>query len=362
MITPPGVQQVFEQVQQHGGLEPGWENKLDLTVEQIVDVQPWYVRTMIGFGSWLASLLIIVSILAGTGSYERGGVAIGLGLIFIIGATALRRASSHDFTIQMALAFCLAGQGLLLYGMSDRYLSFVSLLYVIVLLQVIMIFIYPDRILRFLSVMFGVQAIVLLLFKANAQEWLHGLVFGLLMAFLLLEKNSYALIERGWYERVAPVMYGLLIAALAVLMLSTIYILPELRVQMTFFPYPWVSAVLSGLLFVAVIADILRRQNASTQIVTASLVMSVIFVLASLQMPGLIVACLLILLGFDRSLKLVTTLGFSFLTIFLAAWFYGLEVTLLVKSASLVAAGAVLLLIRFGSRHGFSDNNEADHA
>jgi len=362
MSTSTDVQQVFEQLQQEGMLDQGWENKLDRATEQIVDVQPWYVRTMIGFGSWIASLLLIVSILASTRSYERVTFALIAGLIFIIGATILRRASSHDFTVQMALAFCLAGQGILLYGIGDRHLSFESLLFVVILLQVLMVFIYPDRILRFLSVLFSVQAFVLLLFKGNAQEWLHGLVFGLLLAFLLLEKNTCQLIERGWYERVAPVMYGLLIAALVVLMLSTIYILPELGTRMRFFPYPWVSAVLSGLLFIAVIADILRRQSARAQVRLISLVMAVIFTLASLQMPGLIVASLLILLGYDRSLKLVLTLGFAFLTVFLVAWFYGLEVTLLTKSASLVSAGAVLFLIRFGIRHWLTDNSEIQHA
>ena len=362
MSTPTGVQQVFEQLQQEDVLEPDWQNKLDLAVEQIIDVQPWYVRAMIGFGSWMASLLLIVSILAGMNVYERDTAALGLGLVFIIAATIFRWASSHDFSVQMALAFCLAGQGVFLFGMYGYYDSFVALLYVVILMQVILVFIYPDRILRFLSVLFSVQAIVLLLFKGNAQEWLHGLVFGLLLVFLLLEKNIFQLIENGWYERLAPVMYGLLVSALAVLMLSTIYILPELSTRMHFFPYPWISAVLSGLLFVAVIFDILRRQNTNPQVRLISLVMAVIFVLASLQMPGLIVACLLILLGYDRSLKLVLTLGLAFLTVFLTAWFYGLEVTLMLKSASLVLAGAVLLLMRFGMRHWLSHSSEAQHA
>ena len=150
MNAPTDVQHVFEQLQQEGVLEPGWQNKLDMAVDRIIDVQPWYVRTMIGFGSWIASLLLIVSILAGMDVYEKNFVAIILGLFFIIGATTLRWASSHDFTIQMALAFCLAGQGLFLFGIGDQYLSFESRLYVFVLMQVIIVFVYPDRKLRLL--------------------------------------------------------------------------------------------------------------------------------------------------------------------------------------------------------------------
>lgn len=356
------IQDVFEKLQQEGALEQGWQDKLGLAIEQSADVQPWYVRGMIGFGAWLASLLLIISILAGLGAYESDIVAMITGLVIVVVATAIRRVSTHDFATQMTLAFCLAGQGLFLFGMYEQVHSFEYILYTVVVTQPLMMMVYPDRIFRFLSVLFCVQAIVLLLFRWNAQEWLHLLMFSLLLTFLLMEKNAFLLIARGWYERLVPIVYGLLTAALGILMLSTVYILPELSTQTRFFPYPWLSAVLSAPLLIAVIACSLRRQNARQHVWFVCMTMAVLFVLASLQMPGLVVACLLVLLGYERSLRPVLAIGIVFLVVFLVAWFYGLEVSLLAKSVSLVLSGALLVLLRYGLRRWYKDGSEVRHA
>lgn len=356
------VQYVFEKLQQEGELEQDWQDKLDLAIEQSSDVQPWYVRGMIGFGAWLASLLLIISILAGLGTYQNDIVAMTTGLVIVAMATVLRRLSVHDFATQMTLAFCLAGQGLFLFGLYEQWHDFENVLYAVVLTQPLMIMVYPDKIFRFLSVLFCVQAIVLLLFKWNAQEWLHILMFGLLLAFLLQEKNAFLLVARGWYERLVPIAYGLLTAALAILMLSTVYILPELSTRTQFFPYPWLSALLSGPLLIAVIACSLRRQNADQTVWLSCMTMAVLFVLASLQMPGLVVACLLVLLGYERSLRPVLAIGIVFLVVFLTTWFYGLEVSLPAKSISLVSSGALLVLFRYGLRRWYQDGSEVRHA
>jgi hypothetical protein len=60
--------------------------------------------------------------------------------------------------------------------------------------------------------------------------------------------------------------------------------------------------------------------------------------------PGLILAPIVILLGIHIVRTTFVGAGIGFFALFLAAFFYGIEVTLLIKSQLLIAGGAALLL------------------
>ena len=80
------------------GLLAAHADEVDRILDAMTDVQPWYVGTMIGFGAWLASLLLI-GFVAGIGINFDGGVAI-IGLFFVALGVYLRRTSAGDFAVQ----------------------------------------------------------------------------------------------------------------------------------------------------------------------------------------------------------------------------------------------------------------------
>ena len=63
--------------------------------------------------------------------------------------------------------------------------------------------------------------------------------------------------------------------------------------------------------------------------------------------PGILGALLVLGLGYQRRDRLLSGLAVLFLAVFLSAYYYHLELTLLEKSAALAASGAVLLLFAF---------------
>jgi uncharacterized membrane protein len=68
--------------------------------------------------------------------------------------------------------------------------------------------------------------------------------------------------------------------------------------------------------------------------------------LPALWTPGILAAVIVIVLGFRRGNRLLLGLGAAFLVVFLIAFYYYLDVTLLVKSLLLLATGLLLLGLR----------------
>jgi uncharacterized membrane protein len=68
--------------------------------------------------------------------------------------------------------------------------------------------------------------------------------------------------------------------------------------------------------------------------------------LPALWTPGVLAAVIVIVLGFQRGNRLLLGLGSVFLVIFLIAFYYHLDISLLQKSLILVATGLLLLGLR----------------
>ncbi len=66
-----------------------------------------------------------------------------------------------------------------------------------------------------------------------------------------------------------------------------------------------------------------------------------------LMTPGITAAILVLVLGFQRGQRVLMGLALVFLAVFLIAFYYHLDVTLLVKSGILAASGIVLLGMRW---------------
>jgi uncharacterized membrane protein len=345
-------QQVFDQLADEGLLETGWEqNVRDVLVEEHNE-QPWYVRVMVGFSAWLASWMLI-GFVVGAAVVESEQATLIMGVILVVGAVFARCVSDNDFMTQMALAVSLAGEGLIVFAVYEISDSFEATMFSFIFLEAVLVAFYPDAVHRFLSSASIFGALAGLLYKWELQSLLHVIVIGGAAGFIAMVFYERGFLARGQGQLVLPVKWGVLFGQLGVLMLSTIYVLPELGRDFEFFPFRWVSTLGLGVLLLFLIYRLERSGYFTLARNGKAIVYGACFVLivAVLKAPGLIMALLLLLLGFARSDRVLLGVAIGFFVVFLAAFFYGIEVTLLTKSLVLVAAGALLLVARIVLKH-----------
>ena len=346
-ITVPDV---IRQLAGEGLLDEAGKARADAFVESRTFLQPWYIRTMVGFGAWLASLLLIGFVAGFTIAFE-GGYAI-VGLAFIVAAIFVRRKNDNDFLVQASLAVSLAGQALLAWGIVDALGSdnFEVFLMLGVVLSTVMFVIFPDRIHRVLMVLFVAASATALLYfwKFNAVVPVVGPM--LAAAVVYLHGRQSDLIANGYGQYVRPLMNGLMLSAFGVLLLSTVYILPELgTVEPQIYPRPWISTVLFGGMLLYMGAKIGSNPTDSISSGGRQVIalLMVIVIGASWFAPGLVLALIVVELGAASGHKSFIGAGIAFFAVFLATYFYGIEITLRTKSLTLVGAGVVVLLARW---------------
>lgn len=344
------VTDVISQIAAEGLLDEAGKARADAFVESRTFLQPWYIRTMVGFGAWLASLLLI-GFVAGFTIALVGGYAI-VGLVFIVAAIFVRRKNDNDFLVQGTLAVSLAGQALLAWGIVEALgnNNFEVFLMLSIVLSAVMFVVFPDRIHRVLMVLFFVTSATALLYHWELNVVVPVLGPMLTASVILLHDRRSVLIADGYGDYVRPLMNGLMLSAFGVLLLSTAYILPELgTVDPQIYPRPWISTVLFGviLLFLAakIVANLTESMSTASRRVIGTLM--VIVVGASWFAPGLVLALIIVMLGAASGHRSFIVAGIAFFAVFLATYFYGIEVTLRTKSMTLVATGAAILLARW---------------
>lgn len=315
---------------------------------------PWWLALLQGIAAWIASLLIISSffaplLLLGEGPLGRGvaGTVLLAVAVWLFGRASL-------FTGQMALALSLAGQALVVSVMFDglgafagqpRPIAAVGLLvaagmmvpYSTVLHRTVCallvagnaaILIGPGDPLVIYALFLATVAVGLWLWRsawaawsraAVLKAWAHALTLMSLVSawFVAVEPSLGAMLLPGQLTNAGPPAPALYPAGVAVLLLLTV---------------AWLS-----------------RGAPSTQR-AAAIGAAAIYVLAAWNAPGLVVSAAILLAVFHACHRPWIALSLLAALVYLGRFYYGLESTLLVKSAALAATGVVLLGLQFGLR------------
>ena len=311
--------------------------------------QPWYIRAMVGFGAWLASLLLI-GFVASFGLVMDGGYAF-IGLLLIAAAILLRHRSENDFLVQCALATSLAGQALAAYGYAKMIglEEFEVFLGVVLVVSSALFFLFPDRIHRVLMVLLAAGSVTTLCYvrEMNALVPLLGPAFT--AALILLQRKVPDLVATRLSIFVRPLMNGFMLSAFGVLLISTAYVLPELGLERQLYPRPWISTILLGGLFLYVGTLIWPTvvSPGNSKAMPYLYGMMVIVIMFAWAAPGLVLGLIVVMLGAASGRTTFIGAGIGFFAIFLASYFYGIEVSMLTKSVVLVATGVVILISRW---------------
>ena len=307
---------------------------------------PWFVRVMAGFGAWLGGLFLLGSVLGIFAfAFDSKGGMLVLGVLLIGVAFAIYRAAGKSEALQQfGLAFSMAGQFSLGFGLSDMLRwSSGDFVWALCLMQVALAALMPSSLHRFLSTLFAAIAAYYALQMSHAVA-LGALVIAPVVAWIWISEPEWTAARRASLWR--PVGYAL---ALALLFweapLSARWIFGSGR-EAVLFAVPYWFAPLAYAGSLVAVSGMLARQLAPKAwvnwVIGAALVS-----LAAILAPGLIAALLVLVLGFAAGNRILTGMAILAAAWYLGAFYYQMQITLLEKSGVMLATGVLLLAMRF---------------
>lgn len=343
------------------------ERKLwdDLATQGVVEGEyvanprtPWPIRLLMGAAGWLGALFFQVFLLGSVFAATRGnGLAMLVtGLLMLGGAVLLyRMAGERSRRIalgQFALALSLGGQGMAIFGTAetlggewlvDRAAFWLGVAGFEVALYVIV----PNRLHRFVVALgaWAALAFALNILLAGARHygwvvlpwslgWLMPLACAVVTVFVLKE---HALAAHGQHGRWEPGADATLVFALAAALLVTGATHP-------------LAGVLTEVVLLIFALFECRRLHVGARVSAAVMVVTLAFAALMVMAPAVGAGVLALALALRRGSLPWLGLGVAAL-IAGFVWYYGsLQWTLLAKSATLVAAGVLLLAVRIVMR------------
>ncbi|MCK5718656.1 MAG: DUF4401 domain-containing protein [Thiomargarita sp.] len=325
-------------------------NQQDKIIQTIISKQqqvktPWFINLLIGCGAWLATILLLVFLFA-VELIDSPTEGLAMGVIFIIGTIALQHTKINNiFYEQFILAIHLVGQVLFIVGMVNDTNSLTMGAMATCCLEIVVIVVYPNYVLRFFAVLIATLSILILFYDIGFYQGVHILV--ILMAtttiwIWLAESNHITnKIMLNLYE---PLGYGFITALQLILLIS---ILPY---NDFIPPLTWMYSTFGlGVVLLALEVHILsiNQVSPSSSKGIAILLASLLPIILLYNSPGIIAAIIVLLLGFQRGNRVLMGLGVVCLILFFIAFYYYLNISLLMKSISLISAGIILLVFRF---------------
>ena len=343
-------------------------------VEDHKSNMPWYLRGIVGFGAWISSGFFLGFIFALTGWEDKNQATIGrIGAVLLVVAVAIGRQKWGVFAEQCALAVSLASQVMIYIGFVNEHDHPLRMaMFYSIGLAALLYYAFPSFLSRLMTCFAALQVTLMWIHVGDGDPlsgasriseylplwmlafWtlhLAGICWTLLrprMA-ILFAPLGYALVaslavgqaESSWHLWESPVYVGYQ----AALMVVVVFHLRVALFALTLFGVAvWAAGGVS----------VLREK--------ARLFFGLALVLAALVylgLGGVLLALLYLLLGFSLQDRAILGLGLVLFPVFLANYYYNLELDLLAKSGVLVVSGIVMLLLRMGVARGVFANKEA---
>ena len=314
----------------------------ELSGRDDAESSPWYVKALAGIGAWFAAFFLGL-FLAMAGLIDSWESMMIWGAILAVAAIWLKHWLYNSiFWGQLAFAFSLAGQGLLIAGLIGAVESITISALFAAGIATLMFLLYPDSMHRLLTLLLFVVAWVVIIEERTQPDLFHLMALALGIATVAVWQGELRLIASRWHPFRAPLAYGLPLALFGLCLLPLI----------DFFGIHqgWWSASGLALLLLYVAYQILRDLGWSllSPVGLWAVAAVLLLLVPAYSTPGILAAVIMLLLGYWRGSSLMMGLATLFLLFFLSAYYYNLDVTLLNKSYILMGTGGVLLALRFG--------------
>ncbi|MEP7061249.1 MAG: DUF4401 domain-containing protein [Betaproteobacteria bacterium] len=302
---------------------------------------PWYLRALVGVAAWIAAVFVLSSMGALVYRvFDNAMLSIATGAILCAIATMLMRGARDGglFLGQFGLAIAISGETLLALGVftaaGPRH--GVGWL-VIAVAEIVLLFIIRDRTHRVIAAFFAAGAV-----------YAGALDFGPLVLLPSLAAAAFAVTalnadrSAASHALLQPASAGI---ALALLLFAPAAIILEdthRQVQLAIGIGDTLRALLAAV-FVVTVAVLLRRARVNRGEMTAAMMAALILAAATWPVPGLLAALVVVVVGFAMQRHALIGTGLVSGVAMLGWYYFSLETTLMIKSLSLMAAGAILL-------------------
>jgi len=306
---------------------------------------PWYVKTLLAVSGWLGAIFLLGFIFVLFSSFlEDSSSAFFLSLPLFAGAYCILKIPKNEFYEHLALAMSLAGQALFLWSLIElQYAPLVWLMFGIV--QLVLAYFMASFLHRVFSIVFAVLAFEVSFTSFGMPYVLTSLLI-FPMVWLCLHEFSFS----SQYRRISGLMYGLLMAVLLLngnhlLGLDLMNLISSTSDNSVILPH-WVVYVIFTSASVFTAKQLLSVYNIKLKstLSLAVLLFALILALTTLKAPGILVGLIVMLLGFAHSNRVMLGLGVLALLLYSSAYYYMMDETLLFKSVILFAVAVFMLI------------------
>lgn len=340
---------------------------------------PWFISLLFGMSGILASLFFIgflTLMLDNTGLLDSTLAVIIIGaLLSVIGGFLFYNARSRHspFWNGLAFAITLAGQGYIAFALLANEIAEPLNIMLLLLVQLFMTIVIPNFIYRLLSATLALNCLFYLLNYYHLSEVSLGL-FALITSVTHLQRYTLAaFIPTKWRASFFDISSAIGYASAYMLLNISVYFiateygnsfdnldsLDSLDNYGEAFSYNYYLA--QGLLTLASLYAaylILKRYHIKLLSAAGLLISAAIIVLGviSIYVSGLLATSLIIIIATANSQRVLLGLGVIALVGYIFWYYYQLDTTLLVKSASMLVIGIALLLLRWLLIKGYFAN------
>ena len=328
---------------------------------------PWFISLLFGMSGILASLFFIgflTLLLDNTGLLDSTLAVLIIGAILsVIGGFLFynARIRHSPFWNSLAFAVTLAGQGYIAYALLASEIAEPLNIMLLLLVQLLMTVAIPNFIYRLLSATLALVCLLYLLNYYHLSEVSLGLLALITSVAHLQRYTLAAFIPRKWRMNALEIMSAIGYASAYVLLSVSVYFIAaeygnsfanfnSLDSYGEAFSYNYYLA--QGLLTLASLYAaylILKRYQVKLRSTAGLLISAAIVLLGimSIYVSGLLATSLIIIIATANSQRVLLGLSVIALVGYIFWYYYQLDTSLLVKSASMLVIGIALLLLRW---------------
>lgn len=348
-------------LQQHGLIDA--QNVSDKLLNSAASEapSPWFISLLFGMSGILASLFFIgflTLLLDNTGLLDSTlAVFIIGGILSVIGGFLFynARIRHSPFWNSLAFAITLAGQGYIAYALLASEITEPLNIGLLLLVQLLMTVAIANFIYRLLSATLALSCLFYLLNYYHLSEISLGLLALITSVTHLQRYRLAAFIPTKWRMNALEITNAIGYASAYVLLSVSVYFIAA-EYGNSFdsygeaFSYNYYLA--QGLLTLASLYAaylILKRYQVKLLSAAGLLISAAIVLLGimSIYVSGLLATSLIIIIATANSQRVLLGLGIIALVGYIFWYYYQLDTSLLVKSASMLVIGIALLLLRW---------------
>lgn len=325
---------------------------------------PWFISLLFGFSGVFASLFLIgflTLILDNTGLLDSTLALFIIGAILsVIGGFLFYNARLRHSAFWNSLAFAvtLAGQGYIAYALLASEITEPLSIVLLFLVQLLMTVAIPNFIYRLLSAILALSCLFYLLNYYHLSEVSLGLLALITSVTHLQRYRLAAFIPTKWRMNALEITNAIGYASAYVLLSVSVYFIAaeygnsfdSLDSYGEAFSYNYYLA--QGLLTLASLYAaylILKRYQVKLRSTAGLLISAAIVLLGimSIYVSGLLATSLIIIIATANSQRVLLGLGVIASVGYIFWYYYQLDTSLLVKSASMLVISIALLLLRW---------------